>query len=111
MVVAVYDENLMWSARLRLTLQAAGHTALLPKPGALPTADVAIVNLGSKAFPADQLVPDLKGQGTKIIAHAGRKEKPLLTQGNELGCDLVVSNSTITNQLVKLLDQVTSSPE
>lgn len=107
MVIAVYDENLMWTARLRLSIEAAGHTPLIVSTsGEIPPADIAVVNLGSTRFPADQLVPQLKSAGCKIIAHAGHKEKPLIQTGNDLGCDLVVSNSTLTNHLVKVIAQL-----
>jgi hypothetical protein len=112
MRIAVYDENLMWSSRLKLTIEAAGHTALvLSKAGQSEPADVAIVNLGSRVFNASDLVPRLRQTGTKVIAHAGHKERPLQAMGNELGCELVVSNSSITNHLVKLLNQLDQKPD
>lgn len=112
MRIAVYDENLMWTSRLRLTIEGAGHTALIIKQrGETLPADVAIVNLSSTVFPAAELVPLLQAAQTKVIAHAGHKERPLHTIGNELGCDLVVSNSSITNHLVKLLNQLGQRPD
>lgn len=106
MRVAIYEDNLMWSARLVRNLQALGHEAVVleTQPDTLPAADVAIVNLGSAVFAATSLVPALKQSGAHVIGHAGHKEKPLLAAGNESGCDQVVSNSTLTFRLAEILN-------
>ncbi len=106
MRVAIYEDNLMWSARLVRSLQALGHEAVvLEAPtDTLPAAEVAIVNLGSAVFDAMSLVPALKESGVHVIGHAGHKEKPLLAAGNESGCDQVVSNSSLTFRLAEILN-------
>ncbi len=106
MRVLIFEDNLMWSARLRGSVQALGHEAVvIDKPAAgLPEGELAIVNLGSDRLPAADLVPRLKAAGVHVVGHAGHKEKPLTQLGNELGCDQVVSNSTITFHLAKVLE-------
>lgn len=106
MRVLIYEDNLMWSARLRGSVQALGHEAVVvdKMPESLPAGEVAIVNLGSDRLPATELVPRLKAAGVHVVGHAGHKERPLTQLGNDLGCDQVVSNSTITFHLAKVLE-------
>ena len=103
MHVLIFENNLMWSARLVKSLQALGHTAqVLPaSPENLPEAQAAIVNLGSPE--AANLVPTLKAQGIYVIAHAGHKEKELRQLGKDLAVDRLASNSELTFKLAQLL--------
>lgn len=108
MRVLIFEDNLMWSARLAQSVRGLGHEALVigAMPAELPPADVAIVNLGSDRLPASDLVPRLRALGVRTIGHAGHKEKPLLESGRESGCDEVVSNSTITHKLGDVLSRL-----
>lgn len=105
MKVAVYDENLLWSVRLKKGIQALGHEAEVVSalPDDVTTADVAIVNLGSPGIPADRLVPLLRKAGQVVVAHAGHKEKDKIAEGKGLQCDLLVSNGTLTHRLEGVL--------
>lgn len=108
MHVAVYEDNLMWSAKLMRTLKAFEHDAKVFSTVALPPdgADVAIVNLGSERLPPSELVPLLRGAGIYVIGHAGHKEKELHRFGEELGCDYLATNSELTFKLPDLLANV-----
>jgi hypothetical protein len=66
-------------------------------------AEVAIVNLASEVFKAEEIVPAAKKQGIYVIAHAGHKESQLLDLGKQLDCDKVASNSEVTYKLEQLL--------
>ena len=105
MLVAVYDENLMWSAKLSSGIKLLGFEVMVLEklPESLPESDVAIINLGSAKMPPETVIPLLKDRGIKIIAHAGHKEKPVLDLGNEYGADLVVTNSELTHKLGDIL--------
>lgn len=105
MRILIFEDNLMWGPRLVKSAQAFGHEpVLLSKiPNQIPSGDVAIINLGSIAMPAVELIPNLKGQGIKILAHAGHKEKELHALGKDLGCDRLATNSEITNKLEQIL--------
>src|SRR5579885_1194398 len=81
----IFEDNLMWSARLVQTLTALGHEATvvtqIPTEG---SADAAILNLSSETFRS--FVPALRKCGVYTIGHAGHKEKDLLELGKEAGC-------------------------
>ena len=113
MTVLVFEDNLMWSARLKRSLESLGHEAVvltaLPEP--LPAAEAAIVNLGSERMPVEAVQAALRGRGVRVIGHAGHKEKGLLDRGREAGCDAVVSNSTLTFRLDKVLEGTANPPE
>ena len=111
MRVLIFEDNLMWSARLKKTVEALGHRALVfgsvPKP--IPNAEAAIVNLGSEDISAEELVPRLQGLGIYVIAHAGHKEKELQELGKELACDKLASNSELTFKLNEILEAIPTS--
>lgn len=110
MRVLIYEDNLMWGPRLRMSLEALGHEAKLVEADLPLEADLAIVNLGSK-FNLDRLVPDLRKLGVRVVAHAGHKEQELLSRGRELGCDAVVTNGALTYKLPAVLAQVMQSAQ
>ena len=103
MHVLVFENNLMWSARLAQTLGSLGHTATVIGviPEDLPAAQAAIVNLGSVG--ASELVGRLNAAGIYTIGHAGHKEKELQALGKAAGCDRLASNSELTYKLEGLL--------
>ncbi|MES1227882.1 MAG: hypothetical protein ABUL72_04370 [Armatimonadota bacterium] len=108
MRIAVYEDNLMWSPRLRKNIEGLGHEAVMVArlEATLPEAEMAIVNLGSVSMKAETLVPRLKQAGQIVVAHAGHKEKDLHALGRDLGCDLFATNSELANHLAKIIDKV-----
>lgn len=104
MTILVFDENLMWSVKLKSGIEGLDHKATVFSQ--MPEdfqGDVAIVNLGSTVFPPQEILPKLKSMGIKSIAHAGHKEKPLLLVGADCGADLVVTNGELTHKLAEVL--------
>lgn len=108
MNILVADENLMWTTRLAKSLRALGHSPVLTEkmPQDNLECEVAIINLGSKAIPCQELVPKLKEWGVKIIAHAGHKELELLQLGEGLGCDVLCTNSELTWKTESVLNKI-----
>lgn len=110
MTVWVFEENLMWSARLANGIRSLGHTAVvrkdIPEEG---NADMAIVNLGAPRPDPRQLVPRLRELGVRTLAHAGHKEKELHELGRDLGCDLLATNSELTHKLPELLEKLSNA--
>lgn len=105
MKVLLFDDNLMWSARLTKSLIALGHEPVASSGVPEATdAEVAIVNLGSPKFDAVSMVPRLRALGVHVIGHAGHKEKDLMELGRAAGCDTLASNSKLTFGLEELLD-------
>lgn len=98
----------MWSAKLKSAIEHLGHEAIIYDrlPDIDFTGDVAIVNLGSAAIPARELIELLKQKSIKSIAHAGHKEKPLLLVGTDSGADVVVTNSELTHKFEAVLQKV-----
>lgn len=108
MKIGVFEDNLMWSPRLVKSISTLGHEAIVmeKEPADLPEMQVGIVNLGSQAFETRELVAKLKAAGIHVVGHAGHKETPLLEFGRNMGCDQVVSNSSLTFHLEKILLKV-----
>jgi hypothetical protein len=67
---------------------------------------VAIVNLSNARLRPFDAIAELKSRSCVVVAHAGHKEKELLSAAKEAGCDLVVSNSEIVNKLEAVLESV-----
>lgn len=110
MKVLIFEDNLMWSTRLRQSVQGLGHEAqvLTSLPDDGRGARVAIVNLGSDRLGAS-LVEPLHALGLKVVGHAGHKEKELLDLGREAGCDRLATNSELTFKLPQILEELASS--
>jgi len=108
MRVLILDDNLMWYPRLVKTVQSLGYEAVVVKtvPDEMPTGDVAIVNLGNAVLGSPEVVASLKANSTKVIAHAGHKEKDLLTNDAAQACDLIASNGQLTFKLGELIEKV-----
>jgi CheY-like chemotaxis protein len=105
MKVLLLEDNLMWSVRTRKGLESLGHTVLVAAETAeMPYVDLAIVNLSARAFDPFDAVRRLKQGNTRVIGHVGHKDKELWRQGEESGCDRVVSNGTLANRLKAVLD-------
>jgi hypothetical protein len=107
MKVLIFEDNLMWSVKLQKTVKGLGHEGqvLAKIPAEIPSAEAAIVNLGSETMGVDALLPLLREAGVWVVGHAGHKEKGLLQSGREAGCDLVVTNSVLTFKLDQVLAQ------
>ena len=111
MKILVFEDNLMWSARLVQSLKALGHEPLVRTalPDSSEGAAVAIVNLGSPKLKPEELVPRLTAMGIHVIGHAGHKEKELHALGREVGCNTLATNSELTFKLPALIEQAASS--
>ena len=105
MRVLVLEDNLLWSCRLRQTLVAFGHEAVVatsPQP-----CDVAILGLERKSMSEDVAV--LKSLGAYVIGHAGHKEKELHAAGRAAGCDRLATNGELTHKLPQILDEIAAN--
>lgn len=71
---------------------------------ATQTADVAIVNLSQPSLKPFEAVRALKARGVRVLGHAGHKEKDLISEGMQAGCDRVVSNSELTFKLREIIE-------
>lgn len=113
MKVLVFESNLLWSERLRRGLHASGHVPIVIRTPVreVPPGDLAIVNLGSDPEELARIVAQCRERGIRIVAHAGHKEGEVLERGRALGCDLVVSNSTLTHRLRETLERLASGDE
>lgn len=101
MTVLILEDNLLWSARLKRTLEGLGHRAVVASPLAanLPEADAAIVNLSAAAPNLDAVVSALRERGIHVIGHAGHKEREVHESAAAALCDQVLTNSQATYKL------------
>ena len=106
MKILIFEDNLMWSARLVQSLRALGHEPVVRTslPATDEGAEVAIVNLGSPTLRPEDLVPMLNEMGVRVIGHAGHKEKDLHSLGRDLGCHTLATNSELTFKLESLVE-------
>lgn len=113
MRVLLYEDNLMWSEKLRKTLLALGHEpVVISRPTKdHPEAPVAIVNLGSNTWDIAALIKDLQARSTWVIGHAGHKEKEKLQFGLEIGCNYLATNSETTFKLEAILAKFESESQ
>lgn len=103
MTILIYEDNLLWSARLDKYVRSLGHTPVVVTRPDVQAGDVAIVNLGAPHFGPETLVPALRAQGTRVIGHAGHKELELHELGKSIGCDVLATNRELTFQLDRIL--------
>ena len=106
MKVLVLEDNLLWSSRLRQTLTAFGHEAIVARSP--QHCDVAILGLERKSMRED--VAALKALRVFVIGHAGHKEKHLHAAGREAGCDRLATNGELTHKLPQILDDIVTHP-
>jgi hypothetical protein len=113
MRVLIFEDNLLWSARLEKTLLALGTevSTFDHVPTSIPGADAALINLGSRAIDPRALVPALKAAGIRVVAYAGHKETELRELGRELGCDRIASNGEMTFKLAQILGLPPHTPD
>jgi len=109
MKVAIFEDNLMWGPRLVQSVRALGHEpiAISQWTDDIPETEFALINLGSTVFPPARLMEILRTRPTKVIAHAGHKEKQLHEVGRDLGCDYLATNSEMTFKLPEIFRKVT----
>jgi hypothetical protein len=100
--VLVLEDNLLWSSRLRKTLTAFGHEAIVASSPQV--CDVAILALNRPAMHEE--VAALKSLGAYVIGHAGHKEKDLHAAGLAASCDRLATNSELTNKLPEILKSI-----
>jgi hypothetical protein len=105
MTILILETDLLWSVRLKNMAVAAGHqvTVVGNPPVGNQVADVAIVNLGAAHWDLQTLVPRLRANGIKVLAHAGHKEKELLELGRALQCDRLATNGELAKKLPEIL--------
>lgn len=108
MRILVFEDNLMWSARLLRSIKALGHEPVLcsAEPADVGGACAAIVNLGSVKTAASELIASLHALGLHVIGHAGHKESELLAFGRDAGCDQLVTNSELTYKIESILARI-----
>lgn len=105
MKVLIFENNLLWSARLAQGVKALGHEAVVISKAETeyPTGDLAIVNLANPTFDLASLVPELAAAGVHTVGHAGHKETALWERAKELPLNQMVSHSTLTHKLDQVL--------
>lgn len=108
MKVLIFDDNLIWSERLRKSVAALGHEPIVlgAIPAEIPAADVAILNLTHPKLWSPELASNLKSRGFFLVAHAGHKEKDKLQEGRMAAVDRIVSNGELTFKLAQILESV-----
>ena len=111
MKILIVEDNLLWSERLKKSLLAFGHEPVFLNSakagrGSFQDAKAAIVNLGFDRSLLNVMIPQLKGHGTYIIAHAGHKEKKKLALGEQLGCHQIVTNGSLTYKIEQILTAI-----
>ncbi|MBL8060098.1 MAG: hypothetical protein JNK63_05195 [Chthonomonas sp.] len=108
MRVAVYEDNLIWSSRLAVSLRALGHEPIVLRQVDAPLPDgagLAIVNLTSPTLDAQRVLSNL-GRRVFIIGHGGHKELGELPQALKSACDLVTTNGTLSMRFESVMSQV-----
>ena len=102
MKILVLERNLLWSSRVKRTLEPLGHAVTVATTAPLHLDfDLAVVGLADDAF--NDIGP-LCEAGITVIGHAGHKEKELIARGLAAGCDRVLSNSELTFKLPQALE-------
>ena len=102
------EDNLMFSARLGLALRAAGFKVEV-SDGRLPDSvacAVMVLNLGCRAFDAQEAADKAREAGAKLIGHAGGRETELIALGKQVGCDRILSNSQAMTDIVSAVKAV-----
>ncbi len=109
--LAIYERNLLWSVRLRKAAEQAGYAVQVVDHASPVEAELAIVSLYDPDLSSEDLIAQLKAQGTLVIGHVGHKEKTEWEAGLGRGCDRVVSNSTLANRLAETLEGVLAAAQ
>jgi len=107
--VLIIESNLLWSVRLQKGLVALGYEAVVDRVLPEGKFDVAIVNLGEQGVDWTERVSQLHARGTRVVAHAGHKEKELHELGRQAGCDVLATNSELTHKLADVVKKALSA--
>lgn len=102
MTILLFERNLLWSVRLANALRALGHEAKVLETPEDAQGDLAVVNL-SEGDRIEGLVAALRASRIPILAHAGHREKELMTLGKTLGVDRLATNGQMANDLAGVL--------
>lgn len=106
--IAVIDNNLFFSAKLRESLRNLGLEAeiVLPSQPLDETFAGAVINLSAKGLDAVRVTGALKKAGPFPVIGFGRHtDEELLRQGREAGCDPVVTNGRLFSDLAGVLKE------
>ncbi len=109
--VFLAEDNLMFSARLRSVLEAAGF-AVEVSDGGLPDSvccDVMVLSLGCHSFDAQVAADKAREAGAKLIGHAGGRETEMIALGKRIGCDRILSNSQAMTDIVSAVKDLCGS--
>lgn len=104
MTVLLFERNLLWSVRLANALRTLGHEAIVLENVGEEEGDLAVVNL-SEGDRIEALVGALRARKVPILAHAGHREKELMTLGKTLGVDRLATNGQMANDLAGTLQR------
>jgi len=111
--IVVADDDLLFSSRISAALESLGYRPIVVRsPDAfrreLLLAPVGgIVNLAMRRFDAAAAIRDAKGDaGTRrvpLLGFCGHRDAGRQAAAREAGCDMVVTNGTISVALERLL--------
>lgn len=112
MTLLLFEDDLMWSSRIRVAAQELGIVTIVVRNlETIPQGDVAIFNLSHRSLQPDAVRARLKESNTPCIAHAGHKEKPKLDEARRLGFDRIATNGEVSRRLLQLLLDVAPENE
>jgi hypothetical protein len=101
--ILLYEDNLLWSARLAVAARSAGHQVSVKTRPDLEPGEVAIIDLGSVLLTPLDLIPKLAEQGTVVLGHIGHRETTLIEAALKAGCKYVASNGEISKKFPEML--------
>jgi hypothetical protein len=110
MRILILEDNLLWSIKLAKALSVLGHVAKVDTnpSNAEGSFDLAIVSLADPRLCNALVVGILQGRGTRVMGHAGHKEKNLFRLGREIGIDHLVTNGMLSKRLAKVVGPANS---
>ena len=110
MHIAVYENNLLWSVKLRNASIHLGHTCVIMHEPELPVVkpNLCIINLSVEKFLTAEFVAEMRAAGCTIVGHAGHVDRPLMARGREAKIDHLVTNGALANDLPSVLALVPS---
>ncbi len=119
MHVLIVDDNLLSCTRLLQQAQVAGWTASGCGPSqALVAArrrrpDVIVVNLAATSYDAPHLIQEFKAEPDlapiPLLAFCGHRDAARRQAAMDAGCDRLVSNSSVAQHLVTLVQDLVSA--
>ena len=107
--ILLIQNNLFFSSRIENSVRALGYeieTLSNPQAARNPSeATLVIINLAARALDPLSRIQKLKEGGAIIVGYAGHKEALLLESARKAGCDFVVSNAMIHQDLPSILQK------